>query len=84
MKQPFTAEWLAAARRMQARNHLPCQYYNVVIDNSNPITSAGVRTWKPPVYTPSTTSTTAATAAATVGTANTGVVASEVMLADLQ
>eukprot|EP00953_Heterococcus_sp_UTEX-ZZ885_P037004 19042-Heterococcus_DN1.PRE.1 len=50
--QPFTAEWSAAARRMQARNHLPCQYYDVVIDNSTPISCSIVRTWKPPVYVP--------------------------------
>jgi hypothetical protein len=64
---------------MQARNHLPCQYYNIVIDNSTPITSAGVRTWKPPVYTPAATSPTAATAADTAAAA--GVAATEVMLA---
>jgi hypothetical protein len=66
---------------MQARNHLPCQHYNVVIDNSTAITSASVRTWTPPVYTPATT--TATTTANTIGTAvwSAGVATAEVMLA---
>jgi hypothetical protein len=59
---------------MQARNHLPCQYYDVVIDNSTPISCSIVRTWKPPVYVP-------AEDATSNGVANTGVAATEVMLA---
>jgi hypothetical protein len=77
---------------MQARNHLPCQHYNVVLDNSTAITSASVRTWKPPVCTTpdttttTTTTTTATSTAATIGTTvpDASVAATEVLLAILQ